>query len=150
MKKLLFAVLLFWAAGVFAQTNVFSGNIESSGGSIYAPTTPPTAPQIDASGQPGISVATGSNSALTGANGAFAEYLVFLGAYATTGDVAEYICGNSACLMLGSVDGSFVASTTTPASGKFSVAYNSANSTFNVYNNEGATVVFAAFVVRLH
>jgi hypothetical protein len=149
-KVALFIFAMLLSSGVFAQTNIFNNSMRLLGGGFLTNVSPATVPQLDTSAQTGITAANASNAAITGANGAFAEYLIFIGAYATGGDIAMYACGNSACSFFGNVAGTFVASTTSPASGHFSVAYNSGSSTFNVYNNFGSSVTFKVTVIRMN
>lgn len=109
-----------------------------------------TAPQIDVSGQAGITVTTGSNASIAPSGSGY--YKIAIAETGLTGASAEYICGNGVCAMGASALASskgWVASTTTPAAGDFSIAYNTGTSHYCVYNNQGATIVVKTFLVKL-
>lgn len=86
-------------------------------------------------------IANGANQALTVGSG---KILV---ANNTNGDLGEYNCGNGVCSLINSLSATFVASTTTPAAGKASMAYS--GSAYAIYNNTGGSVLFYVTTVRV-
>jgi hypothetical protein len=102
------------------------------------------APSFDTSASTAYSVTNGSNQAVTSNNG---YYIVFICETTNTGGTAIYMCGNGVAALV-STNLDWVASTTTPAAGRFSVAYNG-STTYNVYNNFGSTCTFKVSTFRM-
>lgn len=104
-----------------------------------------TGPAFDLSSQSQITVATGSNTAIVTGPYAFL-YAVERG---VTGDGAVYLIANNNVALLGSsILGDWVAPTTTPSAGKFSIQFDGATS-IRVYNNQGAMITVRIAAIRL-
>lgn len=98
--------------------------------------------QYDTSTQTPLTVASGSNIALAShGNG-----LVAVGNQ-TNGDIGLYDCGGGTCVLVSSSLSTWVSSTTTPASGKMSVAFD--GSTYSIYNNTGSSVNANAMLLKV-
>ena len=102
---------------------------------------PLTAWQTDFSNQTVFSLANGANVVLPAGSGTISVN------EQTGGAVGSYVCGGGACALLASSQPTWVASTTTPAAGKMSIAWNGVN--YAIYNNSGASVFIAASLSRL-
>jgi hypothetical protein len=99
-------------------------------------TSPSAGWTLDATGVQ-ATVATGGSFALPVGAG-----MIVVTDTSVSGETAMYVCGSAACgLAMTSHSGiGFVASTTTPASGKSSVASN--GTAYAIYNNTGSTVTY--------
>jgi hypothetical protein len=86
-----------------------------------------------------FTLANGTNQVIPNVSG------VIVAQNTTSGDVGVYSCGGGLCSLISTTGGSWVASTTTPAAGKASIAY--APPGYRVYNNVGSTVVFTSGVL---
>lgn len=130
-------------AGTEVRSNAGTGLANPGGGIIRAVNPRLSGNGADASGTVFIegvplfiTVANGGNAVLNMNTGIVAVCLTNGG-----NGVAAYACGGGAASLLGTSSATWVASTTTPAAGKASVAYN--GSAYAVYNNTGASVVFS-------
>lgn len=89
-----------------------------------------------------ITLANGANAALPNGSG-----LILVTEY-TNGSSALYICGSAGAALVSNTPTNFwVASTTTPAAGKLSVAFNGSNG-YAIYNNIGASVIVGVVSLR--
>ena len=121
--------------------------VASLGPFVKASGNPASGAQFDASASPLIDVGSGSSAAITPA-GAPQYYIVFIAEVLNTGQTGMYIVANSSTIVLVDQAGSdWVASTTTPASGKFSIAWNGTE--VAVYNNFGSSCDFAVTLIRI-
>ena len=127
--------------------NVVSGaatyKVDASGNETVATSkataAPGTAWQYDASaGQ--NSIANGASLALPSGAGKIIVHDI------TDNLPAEYLCGGGACILGSSLGAVWVASTTTPAAGKMSIAYN--GTVYAIYNNVGASRTVSAVLLR--
>jgi len=87
-----------------------------------------------------IVLATGANVQLGVGSG-----LIVINDVSSTGSTAIYLLGNGSAL-LGQTGTLFVAPTTTPASGKVSIAYNSGS--VYLYNNYGSSITFSLAMIK--
>jgi hypothetical protein len=138
-------VVAAWPNGVFSVCPVQGYNINGnpalqSNVPNYNTTGATVAWQYDVSAQTAVSIGSGSNVALPVGSG-FVTVSDSL-----TGDVSAWVCGGGGCVLITSSTGRAVASTTTPAAGKYSLAYS--GSAYAIYNNEGSTVNFTAALLR--
>jgi hypothetical protein len=137
-------VMLAEDVASLAGTNVFAG--ANSFSSAISPTAVPSAAWgIDFSGAGQISIPASSHYTLATGSG-----LVGLTDSAISGQTGLYVIGgsltSSAALLAGGSD--FVAPTTTPASGKYSVGFDGTN--WNIYNgNTTTTVTFFVMLIRI-
>jgi hypothetical protein len=100
-------------------------------------------PQFDITSAPGIVIAQGAHAKVIGGGAG----MMLIGEYTAAGDTALYLIGNSLPVQVSSVTGLFQAtSSTTPASGKISVA--AVGSDMHVYNNQGSSVTVKAMFFR--
>ena len=61
----------------------------------------------------------------------------------STGYTGVYICGGASVALVSQSGGAtYVTPTTTPAAGKFCVAFNSGNGVYSIYNNYGNSITF--------
>jgi hypothetical protein len=98
--------------------------------------------QYDVTTQTAVTVANSANAPFTAGSGAITLTI------GSTGDTATYLCGGGACVLQGtSTQGAWVASSTTPASTKASVAYDG-SSNYRIYNNTGGSINVAVSLVR--
>ncbi len=103
-------------------------------GALQIALSPSTGWALDTSNNATGSVANGSNFALPDKSG-----LVIVNSGAN-GDCAAYLVGAAGVVLLGSTLGTFVAPTTTPASGKSSIAWSGSH--YTLYNNTGGAVTY--------
>lgn len=110
------------------------------GGAFGANYPPAISPSLDASAS-AVTVASGASAGLCG---------FFSGLYiisdSVNADTAVYVVGGNTAVLIATTVGSFVASTTTPASGKSSIAYS--GGLYNVYNNTGGQVTYSVASIR--
>jgi hypothetical protein len=111
-----------------------------NGGGIYFNVPPSTAWEMNQAANT-VTVATGSNYPLAVAAG-----MIVITDTSVSGTTAIYICGGGTCSMVSTTGATFVASTTTPASGKTSVASNGTK--YTIYNNQGSSVIYGLFLVE--
>lgn len=115
-----------------------SGNIMINGSSAYARLTiiqdPTAGPHISTS--TAYSITNGSYLTLSSVTG------MVLVSNDNNGDTGFYLVGGRAAVYLNSTKGTWVTSTTSPASGKTSVAYDSGSDKYRIYNNFGSTQNF--------
>jgi hypothetical protein len=137
------------ASPTFTGT-VNSGAITASGdvtcSTSFKPTAAPgTSSHLDSSGVSFIPISNGSSYALD----ATISYGRITVVDLTNGFMAEYfLSGGTVPTVV--LTGNWVASTTTPASGKLSVAYDSGTSRYRIYNNFGSSVNVKPLLVKLH
>jgi hypothetical protein len=90
-----------------------------------------------------VTIAAGGNSALLVGAG-----IVFLTDGSLTGNTGLYLTGGSAAALIGQSGGTaFVAPTTTPAAGKYCVAYDG-SATYRIYNGAASAVTFYVGTLR--
>lgn len=115
-----------------------SGNFIINGSAAYARLTiiqdPTTGPHISTS--TAYSITNGSYLTLSSVTG------MVLVSNDNNGDTGFYLVGGRAAVYLNSTKGTWVTSTTSPAAGKTSVAYDSVSDKYRIYNNFGSTQNF--------
>jgi hypothetical protein len=104
-------------------------------------TGPSVAWQFDVSNQTPMTITNGGNAVLPAGSG-----LIIIDDTTSTGDVSMWLCGGIACALVSSSKGAAVASTITPAAGKYSVAVSSGN--YVIFNNMGSTINFTVSLLR--
>jgi hypothetical protein len=119
--------------------NTFTAGLAST-------STPATAPQFDTSGTATLSIANGASAAITPNSSGY--YSITVAETLRTGQMATYLCGTTVCALGNTLGVDWVASTQSPASGKFSI--DSGGGSFNIYNNYGNSGTFAVTVTRLN
>jgi len=121
------------ANGTFTGASVAAPGFQvSSSGSIESSVAPTTSWEYDSTGSH-VSIASGGNAPMTAGNG------LIVVEDSGTSNTAAYLCSNAACTLMTANGSTWVASTTTPASGHSSVAYSSGQAAYIIINNEGAT-----------
>ena len=128
--------------GYFLQLNgKFGVSVDGGMGGAYLTTsaTPGGTWQIDTSAGQNL-IANGASLSLAAGAGLIIIQDV------TTNNSAIYLCTSGTCSMVFNVGGTFVASTTTPASTHMSVAYS--GSAYAIYNNVGSTQTVSAALIR--
>jgi hypothetical protein len=100
---------------------------------------------VDTSGQTGIVVSTTSNALLI-SGGSY--YLIAIAEITQTGQNAVYVLGNGSVSLLGGTS-YWVASTTTPGTTSFSIAYSGGN--YRLYNGctAAGTYTFKATIIKM-
>jgi hypothetical protein len=127
--------------------------IDTSGNLLVGTTSSPTAAKVRVTATPSSSWAMDfSENSVTVANGGNQTFpagsgLVLINNPAT-GATAVYVVGGGNATLLNTAGPEWVASTTSPAAGKFSVAYNSGSSLYAVYNNYGSSQNFNVALLR--
>ena len=134
------------AAGTLSTTGAISSNTTvTATTTLKANLALGSGAGIDTSGQTGLVVGTASNALLiTGS----AYYLVAIAEVTQTGQNAVYVLGNGSVTLLGGT-GSWVATTTTPGTTSYSIAYTGGN--YRLYNGFTAagTYTFKATVIKM-
>ncbi|CAE6859745.1 hypothetical protein R69746_07756 [Paraburkholderia aspalathi] len=131
-----------WSSATFSSGSILvPGLIVSPIGSIKSYVLPTAAWTYDATGN-GISISSGSSAVIASGNG-----VVYL-EDSVQHNMAEYFCSNGACAMVASFGAVWVASTSSPALGHMSVAWN--GSSYAIFNNEGATETVTAALTKLN
>lgn len=102
--------------------------------------------QFDNSGAAQYSVANGASTPIAPVGADY--YMAIISETAVSGQAAIYLCCNSTVVLVFAT-AVFVASTTTPAGGKASIAWNGV-SQYTVYNNFGSTATFAVTLIKMH
>lgn len=129
------------ASGNFSPLCAVQSYVDKNASALATAVTPTTAWGYDVSGQAHFTVANGANAAFPAGSGMITV------TDTATNDTATYDCGDHACYLLGSATASFVASTTSPAGGKLSVAWNG-SSAYALYNSKGSPATIAADMHR--
>lgn len=135
-------------AGNLNVTGTVSNTGETVAGKITSGPNVTTTPNVDASSA-ATTVASGSSVILSGANhqGSYLIVLSETGVDGATGIYITGIFGSALVANAGGSTGAWVAPTTTPAAGKYSIGDDGTN--IRVYNNFGSTITVRAFVVKL-
>lgn len=133
--------------GIVMNNGTYSGaQIQATGwqlgsnGTVVTSISPTSNWNVNSTGST-VSITTGSNAAFTAGNG-----LITVEESASSNS-AVYLCSVGACTLIGSNGGVWVASTTTPAAGKMSVAYS--GSAYAIYNNQGTTETVTVYSVKM-
>lgn len=124
-------------ANTFTAANTFTGALAST-------RAPSAGPHFDTSGATALSIANGASAAITVTGGFY--YLIYVAETANTGWHALYMTGNSGVQLI-SGSGNWLTSTS-PAAGNYSVAWDSGTATYRIYNNQGATGTFGLVIFR--
>jgi hypothetical protein len=127
--------------GLVLNTGTFTGaQIQATGwqlganGTVLTSISPTSNWNVNSAGST-VSIANGSNAAFTAGNG-----LIVVEESANSNS-AVYLCSVGQCTLIGANGSVWVASTTSPAAGKMSVAYS--GSAYAIYNNQGTTETVA-------
>ncbi|MDP1867010.1 MAG: hypothetical protein Q8L13_11805 [Bradyrhizobium sp.] len=132
------AVVISGGLGV-ALAGWFGGIVRAAGGFVSS-VSPASAAALDTSASSAFSIANGGSQAL-----AIGSYGLLIVVDGTNGYASAYLFnGGSVTTVV--LSGTWVASTTTPAAGKLSVAWN--GSGYSIYNNFGSTVSVRATGIR--
>jgi hypothetical protein len=121
-----------------------------SGGQLTVNVISSTKPQILARNNGGYAytLTNGTNAVIFPASGSGSFFLVFASEASNSGNMSLWLCSFAGGIATSiSLGGNWVASTTTPAAGKFSLAWN--GTTFAIYNNFGSTLSFQTFVLAM-
>lgn len=124
----------------------FGGLVNAAGGFVFS-AAPTTAVALNASGQTPTAVANGASVGILPI-GVTGGGLLLLGE-GTTGFCAAYLL-NDGSLNAILLTGAWVASTTTPASGKMTVAFNISANQYQIYNNVGAPISVKALLLQVN
>jgi hypothetical protein len=108
-----------------------------------------TAAQFDTSGSPTITCAQGANVAICPA-GFLAYGFLVVGENTTGFGALVFVNAGSCAFVFGSGGWTTTGGTgtTTPASGKMSIAYNASTNIYTLYNNTGASITVCATLIR--
>ena len=139
-------VLATWPTGLFSNCPIQGYTFGTQAQKVSnAPMSNITGPlvswQSDFSGQTNTTIANGASATFPVGSG-----LVTVNDLAS-GDVSLWVCGGGGCALSSTSNGHAVASTTTPAAGKYSVAYGGGTG-YAIYNNEGSAVNFNVALFR--
>jgi hypothetical protein len=118
-----------------------SANRVNAFGMVTHNISPTTAWGSDYSGST-VTIANGSSAALAAGNG------MIIVEDSVTSQSAMYLCSSGVCVLGPVVGTTWVAPTTTPASGHMSVNYS--GSAYTIYNNQGASETVTVGGLRLH
>lgn len=134
--------------GLVLSNGTYSGNaIQATGwqlasnGMTRTSTTPTSAWNTDSTGST-LTIATGSNTALATGNG------IIVAEEAVNHHLAMYMCNAGSCGLVFTNGTTWVASTTTPAAGKVSIAYS--GTAYAIYNNEGASETITINMLKMN
>lgn len=111
---------------------------------FYPTATTAATPTVDTSNQY-YKVSVGSSVAITPPKAQY--YIVFVAETSVTGDTAIFLCANGASKLVSSITSTWVDGTKTPATGKFSVAYN--GTAYAIYNNKDSNCTFGVQIFKL-
>lgn len=123
----------------------FGGLVSAAGGFVFS-TPPGTAVALDASGQTVIPIANGASVGISPVSASGCGLAII--DERTMGFCAAYLLNDGGVTTV-ALSGNWVASTTTPASGKMSLAFNGTTNQYSVYNNIGSSISIKALVLRV-
>lgn len=133
--------------GLNLASGTFSGNQITGTGFAVDPngmlksTVNPTATWSEDHFGSAMVIANGANQPLPAGNG------LIVVEESVGSNSAMYLCSAGSCTMIGANGAAWVASTTTPAAGKLSVAYS--GSAYTIYNSQGASETVSVDLVRM-
>jgi hypothetical protein len=133
--------LIFNTATSGANTQSEKWRMNNAGTLRYL-VLPTGASVIDGTASTQLNIANGANALIATSTGDGGLVIVTNN---NTGDVGFYLVNNNGCVFVSSTLGNWVASTTTPATGKMSIT--NAGNNINIYNNRGAASLFRVFTV---
>ena len=129
---------------------VLTGPVSMSG-SIKSTQVPSTQAQLDMATAATIGDASALTSSFAISPTSSGNYYKFsIAEVDIVGAMAEYLCQNGVATLLSGADSSWEASTQTPASGKFSVAWDSGVGVYKIYNNNSTAARFKVWALRFH
>lgn len=128
-------------AGTFTGNQITGTGFAVDPNGMMKSTVNPTATWSEDHFGSAMAIANGANQALPAGNG-----LVVV-EESVGSNSAMYLCSAGSCTMIGANGAAWVASTTTPAAGKLSVAYS--GSAYTIYNNQGASETVSVDLVRM-
>lgn len=142
------------SASMVTGCATFGGGIGVSGAAhvnqLALHIAPTTGPAIDGTGVPSTVCNTGANVAISPASVGAGNFWIMVVEYASIpgGPAAMYIAVNGTVKLVSLNASPFVASTTTPAAGEISVAYDGGTTTYRLYNNQGTNGTFYTLLWR--